>query len=75
MPNPSDGRSYLVVLTGEGLAAHRDAGMRFELAYRAFVDALPEDERLASQHLADLRGAVERAIATLARGTATAARK
>ncbi len=39
--NPRDGRSYLVVLTAEGQRAHAEANRRFEVAYRAFADALP----------------------------------
>jgi DNA-binding MarR family transcriptional regulator len=65
MPNPRDGRSYLVALTTEGLAAHRAANQQFELAYRAFADSLPGGEALAGQHLSDLRSAAERATATL----------
>ncbi len=68
MPNPRDGRSYLVVLTGEGLRAHAEASRRFEVAYRAFVSALPDGEATARAEVAALLGAAERAL----RGTAPA---
>ena len=61
IPHPHDGRSYLVVLTAEGLAAHRDANRRFERAYRAFAAALPDGEATAKAALAEVRGAAERA--------------
>jgi MarR family transcriptional regulator, temperature-dependent positive regulator of motility len=74
VPNPRDGRSYLVVLTSDGLAAHRDANRRFELAYRAFAEALPGGEQLAAEHLADLRAAAERATLALTEGAVRPAR-
>ena len=61
MANPRDGRSYLVVLTGEGLRAHAEANRRFEVAYRAFVAALPDGEAAAQREVAKLLSAAERA--------------
>jgi DNA-binding MarR family transcriptional regulator len=64
IPNPRDGRSYLVTLTGDGLAAHRGANRRFEIAHAAFSDALP-DESTARTAFAEVRRAVETAIRRL----------
>jgi DNA-binding MarR family transcriptional regulator len=61
LPNPRDGRSFLVVLTAEGLRAHREANRRFEVAYRAFVEALPAGEAASRRALAGLLDAAERA--------------
>jgi DNA-binding MarR family transcriptional regulator len=60
--HPRDGRSYQLVLTASGLAAHRQANQRFEVAYRAFLDTLAGDEAHAEAQLARLRGAAERAV-------------
>ena len=60
--NPRDGRSYLVVLTGEGLRAHAEANRRFELAYRAFAAALPDGEDTARRQIAGLLAAAEGAM-------------
>lgn len=62
MPNPRDGRSYLVVLTGEGLRAHAEANKRFEVAYRAFVAALPDGEAHAQRAVAGLLDTAQLAI-------------
>jgi DNA-binding MarR family transcriptional regulator len=62
MANPRDGRSYLVVLTGDGLRAHAEANERFEVAYRAFVAALPDGAVPAQREVAKLLGAAERAL-------------
>jgi len=59
--HPEDGRSYRLVLTAAGLAAHRQANQRFEVAYRAFLDSLDGDESRAQSQLARLRSAAERA--------------
>ena len=40
VPHPTDRRSYRVVLTTDGLAAHRASNRAFEAGYRAFEDAL-----------------------------------
>lgn len=70
MANPRDGRSYLVVLTGDGLRAHAEANRRFEVAYRAFVAALPDGEAPARIEVARLLGATERALRATAPLTA-----
>ncbi|HUQ43797.1 MAG TPA: hypothetical protein VM451_05205 [Candidatus Limnocylindria bacterium] len=63
--NPGDRRSYRVVLTNEGLAAHRAATRRFEAAHRAFLaaltDGVPDGEEAAKRALAAIRAAAERA--------------
>lgn len=63
MPNPRDGRSWLVTLTAAGLAAHREANLRFEAGYAAFAAELGVGEALAKRALAEIRGAAERALA------------
>jgi MarR family transcriptional regulator, temperature-dependent positive regulator of motility len=64
--HPRDARSYLVVLTSEGLRAHREANRRFELAYQAFVDRLPEEPARAKAALLKIREAAEQALVSLA---------
>src|SRR4029077_7453650 len=59
--HPPDGRSYHLVLTAQGLAAHKQSNQRFEVAYRAFLDSLAGDELRAQAQLARLRIAAERA--------------
>ena len=59
--HPEDGRSYHLVLTAAGLAAHRQANRRFEVAYRAFLASLDGDESRAQAQLARLRTAAESA--------------
>lgn len=66
VPHPRDGRSYRVVLTAEGLAAHREANRRFELAFAAFVRELPGGEGRAKAALAEIRAAADRARDELA---------
>jgi DNA-binding MarR family transcriptional regulator len=63
--NPSDGRSYQVVLTGEGLEAHRAANRLFEEAYQAFVGRLPDGVRPAKQALLVVRAAADAALMTI----------
>ena len=68
MPNPRDRRSYLVVLTGDGLRAHADAHDRFEVAYRAFVAELAQlgkGEPAARRQVAELLLAAERASGSM----------
>ncbi len=65
IPNPRDGRSYLVVLTGEGLRVHSEAHDRFDVGYQAFVAELPDGEAVAQLELAKLLGAAQRAMRTL----------
>ncbi len=62
IPNPRDGRSYLIVLTGDGQRAHADAHDRFELAYQSFVAQLPAGESDARRQVAKLLQAAERAM-------------
>jgi DNA-binding MarR family transcriptional regulator len=69
--HPTDGRSYLVVLTGEGQAAHRSANERFERAYAAF-DAELDDRAAAKAALSAVRQAALRARASLASGASAA---
>ena len=59
--NPADGRSFLVVLTGEGLAAHREAGRRFELAHDALAGALGVEGDVARTVLAAITRAADEA--------------
>ena len=61
IPHPTDGRSYRVVLTADGLAAHRGANRLFESAYAAFVDALGGGEVRPRQVLRAMREAADRA--------------
>jgi MarR family transcriptional regulator, organic hydroperoxide resistance regulator len=68
--HPTDRRSYRVVLTADGLAAHRAANRTFEAAYLAFVDALGEDGVQAGK--AALRGARHAVDAARLRLSATA---
>jgi len=59
--NARDRRSYHLVLTAQGLTAHRHANARFEIAYQRFLDALGSDESRARAHVTRLRSAAERA--------------
>lgn len=61
VPHPTDGRSYRVVLTADGLAAHRAANQEFERAYASFIDALGSGEVRPRQVLRALREAADRA--------------
>lgn len=61
VPNARDRRSYLVVLTGDGLRAHREAHDRFMVAYESFVGELPRGEAAAQGEVADLMAAADRA--------------
>ena len=68
MPNPRDRRSYLVVLTGDGLRAHADAHDRFDVAYQAFVAELAklgEGAPTARRNIAQLLLAAERASGSM----------
>jgi len=58
LPHPSDGRSYELVLTAAGLAAHHQSNVLFEAGYARFVAGLRSDEKRAMRRLAELRGAV-----------------
>jgi len=59
LPNASDGRSHLVVLTAAGLAAHAAAARLFEIAHRAVIEALPSSEADARRELQRVRAAVD----------------
>ena len=61
IPHPTDRRSYRVVLSADGLAAHRAANRRFESAHVAFVDALGGGEVRPRQVLRAMREAADRA--------------
>jgi DNA-binding MarR family transcriptional regulator len=61
LPNPSDRRSYGVVLTADGLAAHRAANRLFERAHGAFVEQLGGGEVRPRQALRAMREAADRA--------------
>jgi DNA-binding MarR family transcriptional regulator len=43
-PSPDDRRSYVVELTASGRRAHAQTNRRFEVAYQAFLAALPLSE-------------------------------
>jgi DNA-binding MarR family transcriptional regulator len=66
LPHPTDGRSYRVVLTTPGLAAHRAANAQFERAYTAFEVALARDQASAKAALLEIRDAANRASMALA---------
>ncbi len=61
VPNPADRRSFCVVLTGEGLAAHRDANRLFEAAHARLIEELDVDPGAARAVLMALAGAADRA--------------
>jgi DNA-binding MarR family transcriptional regulator len=68
LAHPTDRRSYRVVLSSEGLAAHRAANRLFERAYAAFATELGDegDEADARAALDRVRAATLRARAVLA---------
>jgi DNA-binding MarR family transcriptional regulator len=72
--NPADRRSYRVVLTAEGLGAHRAANRLFELAYAAFQSELVDHEA-AQAALWRVQDAAQRARATLASEAAPTPRR
>ena len=67
LAHPTDRRSYRVVLTADGLAAHRRANRQFERAYAAFEAALGPDEPQAGAALRQVRDAADRARRSLSR--------
>ena len=75
LPNPTDGRSYRVVLTADGREAHRAANAGFEAAHRAFTAALPAGEERARLGLQDIRTAAERAASRDAAGVVVSRRR
>lgn len=75
LPHPTDGRSYRVVLTGEGLAAHRSANRLFERAHDAFVEALGGGEVRPRQVLRAMHEAAERVRLAAAAGLEVSRRR
>jgi DNA-binding MarR family transcriptional regulator len=63
VPHPTDRRSYRVVLTADGLAAHREANRLFETAHAAYVEAMGGGEVRPRQVLRAMREAADRAEA------------
>ena len=61
IPNPGDGRSYMVTLSADGLRAHREANRRFEIAYARFTAELGIPPAVARGQLRSLIAAVRRA--------------
>ncbi len=61
LPHQTDRRSYRVVLTAEGLEAHRAANRLFERAHDAFVQALDGGEVRPRQVLRGMREAADNA--------------
>ena len=59
---PRDRRSYLVVLTGEGLRAHAEANASFEVGYQAFAARLPDGVAAAQREVAKMLDAAEGAL-------------
>ena len=72
VPDQSDRRSYRVVLTADGLAAHRLANRAFEAAHQAFVAHLPDGESSAKAGVGVVRVAAEAAVESLTRETLAA---
>jgi DNA-binding MarR family transcriptional regulator len=64
LPHPTDRRSYRVVLTAEGLAAHRAANQLFEAAHAAFVEALAGGTVRAREVLRAMREAADKVAAS-----------
>ncbi|MDT7573431.1 MAG: hypothetical protein QOE05_3605 [Actinomycetota bacterium] len=58
LPNPRDGRSYLVTLTAAGGRVHRVTAQAFESAYQRVVHALGPAEPAVAAALSVLRTAV-----------------
>ena len=65
IPNPRDGRSYLLVLTASGRRAHRETNRFFERVHAAFSTALPDGGVAARRNVADLLEAAESAALAL----------
>ena len=64
--HPTDRRSYRVVLTADGLAAHRAANRDFERVYATFEAELGEGEAIVRAALRAVHDAASRARAVLA---------
>lgn len=65
LPNPADGRSYLVSLTSAGLGAHREAAAHFRQAMSRLLDHLDADESEVRRALVSLGSAAELALRSL----------
>jgi DNA-binding MarR family transcriptional regulator len=63
IPHPTDGRSYRVTLTADGLAAHRVAAALFETVANRFAGELGEAEQGANAVLRAMRAAADAARA------------
>ena len=61
LANPADGRSYRLVLTAAGLAAHHASHELFIQAYRSFMKEFGGDELRAQSRLEQLRAAASAA--------------
>jgi DNA-binding MarR family transcriptional regulator len=66
IPNPRDGRSYLLVLTASGRKAHRDTNRSFNRVHAALSAALPHGDQHARRELAAIAEAAESASRSLA---------
>jgi DNA-binding MarR family transcriptional regulator len=66
LDHPTDRRSYRVVLTAAGLAAHRAANRDFELTYAVFEAELGSEQGAARHALERVREAAEHARVALA---------
>jgi DNA-binding MarR family transcriptional regulator len=71
LAHPTDGRSYRVVLTADGLGAHRAANRSFEAAVRAFTVVLGDADAPAKAALATIRRAADEARVLLDPALAT----
>ena len=65
IPNPTDGRSFRVVLTDVGRAAHRTANPAFSGADQAILDALDRPSGEVRDALQALSDAIDRAASHL----------
>jgi DNA-binding MarR family transcriptional regulator len=74
MPDPTDRRATRVVLTADGLAAHRAANVQFERAYAEFERHLSIDGETIQTNLALLRSAVDDAAREAPRAPTRSAR-
>ena len=63
IPHPTDGRSYRVTLTADGLATHRAASVLFESVADRFAAELGDVEERASAALRAMRAAADTARA------------
>lgn len=61
-PNPSDGRSYLVALSTEGIAAQAAANPYFDSTMKRILASLPIDESAARRALTALAAAADAAL-------------